>query len=219
MPSVVVVLLAIGCQPAQPTPKVESSHNPNKTVSPATASDPKELAVTAKDALFKKLSTRLSEAMGTGGPAAAIEVCSREAPRIADQIGKEYGVMIGRTSFKLRNSRNTPPEWVRPLIENRPTHPQFVELSDKHTGALLPIMLKVQCLACHGPKVQIAEDVRGQLAKLYPDDQAVGFNEGDLRGWFWVDVPDQTASANSSGASAPNGNPEGKKARQQTEGR
>ena len=27
------------------------------------------------------------------------------------------------------------------------------------------------------------------LAKEYPADQATGFKENDLRGWFWVEVP------------------------------
>ena len=50
-------------------------------------------------------------------------------------------------------------------------------------------MLKVQCLACHGLKEQISPEVQAQLDRLYPEDQATGFNEGDLRGWFWVNVP------------------------------
>jgi hypothetical protein len=27
------------------------------------------------------------------------------------------------------------------------------------------------------------------LAARYPDDRATGFAPGDLRGWFWVEVP------------------------------
>jgi hypothetical protein len=36
--------------------------------------------------------------------------------------------------------------------------------------------------------VQIAPVIAEQLAKLYPDDQATGFLEGELRGWFWVEM-------------------------------
>ena len=191
---VAIMLMTTGCQPAGQTQNKISTSEAKKETSPEKNSkqpekDPKQVAMAAKEALFTSLSSRLMEAMGNGGPAAAIEVCGREAPKIAARVGKEHGVSIGRTSFKLRNPKNAPPEWVTPLIENRPTDPQFVDLPDHHTGALLPILLKVQCLACHGPNDKIAEDVQVQLAKLYPDDQAVGFNEGDLRGWFWVDVP------------------------------
>jgi hypothetical protein len=35
----------------------------------------------------------------------------------------------------------------------------------------------------------IPDEVKQTLAKEYPDDQATGFEEGDLRGWFWIEVP------------------------------
>jgi hypothetical protein len=129
------------------------------------------------------------QAIGTGGPAKAIEVCSEEAPQIAAAVAEEHHVAIGRTSFQLRNPRNQPPAWARPLIEQRPTDPRFVELPDQRTGALLPIRLQAQCTACHGPRDQISPEVRDQLDRLYPEDEATGFQEGDLRGWFWVEVP------------------------------
>ena len=192
----VVALLAIGCQPVQQIPKVDAQKSEPVVARESIKKDPRQIAVEAKDAMFKSLSARLLDAMGNGGPAKAIEVCSREASRIAGRIGKEFSVSIGRTSFKLRNSKNSPPEWVIPLIEDRPVEPLFVELTEKRTGALFPILLKVQCLSCHGPKDQIAPEVQAQLNKLYPDDQATDFNEGDLRGWFWVDVPDPSAIEN-----------------------
>jgi hypothetical protein len=193
---IVLVLLAAGCQPAQQAPQTPSPDNVSVEKTETVQKDPQQIALAAKEAMFKSLSARLLEVMSNGGPAAAIEVCSREAPRIADRVGKDFGLTIGRTSFKLRNTKNVPPEWVKPLIEDRPKEPCFVALPENHTGALFPIMLKVQCLACHGPKEQIAADVLAQLNKLYPDDQAVDFNEGDLRGWFWVDVPDRSAIEN-----------------------
>ena len=49
--------------------------------------------------------------------------------------------------------------------------------------------MQAACLACHGPAEQIAPDVKELLAREYPSDQATGFQEGDLRGWFWVEVP------------------------------
>jgi hypothetical protein len=128
-------------------------------------------------------------AMAQGGPASAIEVCSKEAAKIAQRVSEEQGVTIGRTSFQLRNASNEAPEWAEQWIRNRETNPQFKELPNGHTAALLPIMLKAQCLACHGPSEQLAPDVLQKLNELYPNDQATGFHEGDLRGWFWVEVP------------------------------
>ena len=166
-------------------PKIESRP---ASQTQATTSDPKKSAVAAKEALFKRLSGRLSEVMQSQGPAAAIEVCSREASQIAIAVGNEYGVRIGRTATKLRNPSNKPPSWVEPLLRAQPAKPQFVELSDGHIGALLPIKLKAKCITCHGPQDQIPAEVKTKLATLYPTDQATGFNEGDLRGWFWVET-------------------------------
>jgi hypothetical protein len=32
-------------------------------------------------------------------------------------------------------------------------------------------------------------------AAKYPKDQATGFKEGDLRGWFWVEVPPSASTS------------------------
>lgn len=65
--------------------------------------------------------------------------------------------------------------------------PQFVTLTNGDAAALLPIKLQAQCLMCHGPKEQIAPVIQDQLVKLYPNDEAIGFKEGELRGWFWIE--------------------------------
>lgn len=140
----------------------------------------------AKEALFEKLSGRLMEAMGEGGPAAAIAVCQTEAPLIAKTVGQQQGVSIGRTGVRLRNPNNEAPAWARDLVEAKIDKPTFVTLSDNKAAAMLPIKLQVQCLMCHGPGEQISPDVKEQLSKLYPNDEATGFQEGELRGWFWI---------------------------------
>jgi cytochrome c553 len=54
---------------------------------------------------------------------------------------------------------------------------------------LLPIRLVALCATCHGDATTIPAPVQERLAALYPQDQATGFRDGDLRGWFWVEVP------------------------------
>jgi hypothetical protein len=103
-------------------------------------------------------------------------------------------VEIARTSFRLRNPQNQPPPWAVPLVEQGVAEPRYVSLPKGGLGALLPIHLKPTCLMCHGPEDQILPDVREALAKQYPEDKATGFEEGDLRGWFWVEVPADAAS-------------------------
>lgn len=149
----------------------------------------KATALDAKDELFIRLSSRLLEAMSEGGAANAITVCSQEASSIANEVGRAKGVSIGRTAFRLRNADNKPPKWAEPLVRDRVEVPHFAELPDGRFAALLPIHLQTKCLTCHGPTGTIAEDTKLALAARYPHDQATGFEEGDLRGWFWVEIP------------------------------
>lgn len=155
--------------------------------SPSEASKQKMLA--AKDALFTKLSGRLVEAMSSQGPAAAITVCRQEAPAIAEEVSAEHGLQIGRTGVRLRNPANVAPSWAEKLVQDKTDTPTFVTLDNGHAAALLPIKLQGQCLMCHGPKQGIAPIIQEQLSRLYPNDQATGFEEGELRGWFWIDLP------------------------------
>ncbi len=157
---------------------------------PGTQPDRRQVFATrAKEDLFEKLSGRLMEVMKSEGPVAAINVCSEQAMEIADAVGKEHGVSIGRTSFQLRNPRNAPKDWVKPFVQQRIDVPQTVPLDNGGLGVLFPIHLSVQCLMCHGGEEEMLDAVKPELAKLYPDDQATGFRLGELRGWFWVEVP------------------------------
>jgi len=105
------------------------------------------------------------------------------------------GVRMGRSSHKLRNSGNTAPEWVIPIMQaylDEPSgpEPRAIELADDRWGYVEPIMLQPLCLTCHGS--QLAPDVAKRIAELYPDDEATGFEAGDLRGVFWLEFPADT---------------------------
>lgn len=183
----------LGCQRV---PSTQAAEGMQVLAEPTNGVDEsvKQTAIAAKDALFKRLSGRLKTVIKADGPAAAISVCSTEAPLIATRTGKEQGVTMGRTSFRLRNAKNTPPGWAKKFVSQRTAQPQFVPLPNGGTGALLPIQLKAECLICHGPAESIAADIRAKLSEVYPKDEATGFKEGDLRGWVWVEVP-ATASS------------------------
>jgi Protein of unknown function (DUF3365) len=187
-------LLAIGCQPRS-ADSANSTSNTKESLpvikadaAPTEAEKSKLLA--AKDLLFTRLTGRLMEAMSATGAAGAIKVCQVEANSIAMEVGKEANVHIGRTGVRLRNVSNTSPAWAQSHVTEKTETPVYAKLSNGHAVALLPIKLLPQCLMCHGPKEQLALDVKEQLATLYPEDQATGFSEGELRGWFWVELLD-----------------------------
>ena len=117
----------------------------------------------------------------------AIAACNTAAPAIAETLSVD-GVVMGRSSHKLRNPANTAPDWVEPAIEGYvagKSDPVVVELDGGRHGYVEPIMMQPLCLTCHGQELQ--PDVAQKLAELYPEDQATGFADGDLRGVFWVE--------------------------------
>lgn len=144
--------------------------------------------VAAKDALFSRLTGKLKAAFAEG-PGAAIGACRVAAPEITAAVGGEQGLRIGRTSHKLRNPKNTPPDWAGAFIDQRTSKPVWLAHDDGRLAGLLPISTMPLCLMCHGEKNSLMEPIRTALHENYPDDQATGFAPGDLRGWFWLEIP------------------------------
>jgi len=143
----------------------------------------------AVQAMAGSLMGELTTALDEGGPDGAIEVCSMRAPEIAGVISNQYGVILGRTSHRLRNSSNLPPEWAAELVQNQASEPTWLVGPDGQIAGLLPIPTRAECGMCHGPREEISEEVLAKLAEYYPEDAATGFAEGDLRGWVWVEAP------------------------------
>ena len=151
--------------------------------------------VTARGAeLLKPFKQQLMSALQAGlagGAPLAIEVCQLQAPAIADALSVD-GVRMGRTSHRLRNPDNAGPAWAREAMtaylqaDNAP-QPRTIMLPGGRQGYVEPIRVQTQCLACHGQA--LAPDVARAIAERYPEDQATGFTEGDLRGAFWVEYP------------------------------
>jgi hypothetical protein len=149
----------------------------------------RELALAAVNAMMSETLGELEAALTGGDPAEGIAACRNKTPEIAHRVGEQFGVELGRTSFALRNPANTPPPWAEEQVEGRVDEPTFLAGPAGEFGALLPIRLKAECQTCHGPKEMIAEGTLSAIAEQYPDDQGVGFAEGDLRGWYWIEVP------------------------------
>lgn len=147
-----------------------------------------ERAQEARKVLFSRLSTELKSALEEGGPVQAISVCKDSAPVIAQAVSQEQGLRIGRTSFKLRNQANAPPEWAVPWVEKQVDEVTYLAGPGGEFGVLLPIRVQSACLSCHGSEETIPPEVQATLAGAYPEDKATGFSVEDLRGWFWVEV-------------------------------
>ena len=129
--------------------------------------------------------------MKLGGPAQAIPFCNVEAIPLTQRLSDKYEVTIKRTSDKLRNPANKPTErelkiinnYHRLISEKKEITPIVEVDSNNKKHFYAPIMMKANCLACHG-KIEefMAVKTDSIIKSLYPNDKAIGYNEGDLRG-------------------------------------
>jgi mono/diheme cytochrome c family protein len=151
-------------------------------------------AEAAMNGLQSALLARLKDELGKGGAKGALGVCHDEASAIAERVAREQGVSLGRTSHALRNPANAAPAWAAPTVASSSARKlstaglRVFDLGSGRVGVLRPIGFAEPCAACHGARDTMAADVRNALASLYPQDRAVGFAPGDLRGWMWAEV-------------------------------
>ena len=179
-------------------PTETSSPTALESAKPAAAVVPDKAALTeaakkAVQTLGGSLKTELEQAMKNGGPVEALNVCNTKAPAIAQQISSEQGLQVGRVSLKNRNPNNAPNEWQSAVLnqfETRKANGEdaanlvYAEVVDKEFRFMKAIPTGAVCLNCHG--TQISPAVSAKLTELYPQDKAIGFHEGDLRGAFVV---------------------------------
>lgn len=174
-------------RPAGPTPPNGWALVDEATLSEAQQARLSEMRA-ARSALGQRLSQRLVTTIQDEGIVAAVRVCSEEAPQIASEVAEQYNVDVGRTSFRVRNPANTPPpEWAQPWVEAREPGPATLLNNETHELAeLAPIQTAQLCTRCHGARETLDEGLLAALDAAYPEDQATGFEEGELRGWFVV---------------------------------
>jgi hypothetical protein len=148
------------------------------------------IVATMQDAVLREL----TDALARGGPSSAISFCHLDATFVAQRVGRGEGIAAGRTSDRLRNPTNAPKPWAAALVAAHAGKPArsvegfAVDLGDT-IGVLRPIAERPMCAGCHGPLDTLSPAVRNQLLDRYPRDRAVGFKEGEIRGWFWVEMP------------------------------
>ncbi|WP_224245472.1 Tll0287-like domain-containing protein [Hyalangium gracile] len=171
---------------ASGTPKVVDSLPP-ELVGKAQAAEG------AMQALQVRLFQRLTQELERGGPAGAVTVCRDEAQALTAEVAKEQGIEVGRTSYRLRNPKNAPRPWAEPFVTAAATRkssevkPLYVDLGDR-LGLLRPIPMGGVCMTCHGAPDSLPPEVVRVLKEGYPEDRAVGFAPGDVRGFFWAEV-------------------------------
>lgn len=148
-----------------------------------------------------KLKGQLEAAMKADGPVAALGVCKTVASTIASDLGSAYGGKIGRTALKVRNPANTADDFEKDVMQRflaeaakgadvaKLEHAEIVERNGKRVFRYMKAipMAAAPCAACHGTAV--APELLQSIRELYPDDQAIGFRPGEIRGAFTIAKP------------------------------
>jgi hypothetical protein len=150
-----------------------------------------DLVITSmQDTLLRELNAALTR----GGPAGALQSCHVDVIGLTQRVARQEGVAAGRTSDRLRSPTNAPRPWAAPLVKahaGKLAHEVegfAADLGDT-VGVLRPIAHRPLCGSCHGPADQVSAAVHQALKERYPADRAIGFAEGEIRGWFWVEFP------------------------------
>ena len=148
-------------------------------------------------AMLKELGLTLQAAMANGGPENAIGVCKTQAPEIAQNLSTKHQLQVARVGTRARNAvMGQPNEWqalalkqfeARLASGDKPHDIEYVQLTksgayDLELRYAKPIVMQAMCTACHGSTEQITPSVKAKLEQMYPNDKAVDYKPGDLRG-------------------------------------
>jgi hypothetical protein len=121
---------------------------------------------------------------------------------VGSEVANDFSLMtrykLKQTSLNIRNPSNAPDEWERKILESFKSNKLqkgkgIGEIQDtgnmKVYRYLKPLYVSKPCLECHGEKEDIRPEISEFLEKRYPDDNALGYKEGSLRGGISMIIP------------------------------
>jgi len=161
---------------------------------PEPPADPLALGAAALAPFKESLREALTAGMQSGGPMGALGACQAQAPLITAHsqgviVAGEDAMAVGRATTRPRSPSNLASPWQLSIIEHYESipiseaSPVAVPIDDISWAYAEPIFVSEPCLACHG---EPSAEVLSMIAELYPEDQATGYEIGDLRGIFWA---------------------------------
>ncbi|MCS7053200.1 MAG: DUF3365 domain-containing protein [Ignavibacterium sp.] len=153
-----------------------------------------ELRTNAKNFLDTLKSILISK-IQEDGIVGAVAVCSDTAQSFTKEYGENKGLIVKRVSLKNRNPNNYPDSYeenvlksFQHLVESNPNSKNFehFELVNRNSHRVVrylkPIFIQAECLNCHGSREQMIKEVQEIIKSRYPDDRAINYKIGDLRG-------------------------------------
>lgn len=143
----------------------------------------------------QKLGGVLKQQLESSGTESALSVCKDVAPAMSAQYSNDNRI-VKRVSLKPRNSSiGVADAWEadqlkqfdmaaaagKPAAEIE-THVVTDEKDGRWFRYMKAIPTQAMCLQCHGGADNIQPGVQNLLKQLYPNDLAVGYKVGEIRG-------------------------------------
>ncbi len=178
----VLVLLALACN-REPDTRLEQVDTP---LPPAVADVLKDMKKGFNEQIANVLSGRTS---------LVSMHAHRDELSWASSGAQRLNVRFGRTSNRLRHPANEAPLWAERTVDklsDEKVHrldrsAYHYDLGTGRYGYMEAIGAATVCTRCHGRDKDLHPHVKEVIQKRYPEDQAVNYRAGDLRGWFWLE--------------------------------
>lgn len=149
---------------------------------------------TVGGAFQKTLNHKVKE----GGLTNAANFCSTNATDLEKKVSKtlDSGVTVKRITAKprnIKNSANVEQLVVLEELKTKLSNGEKVDMlvkqkSSNHYQVYKPIVMAGKCLNCHGDDTKRNSEAYNIISKKYPNDKAIDYSVGDLRGAFLVDI-------------------------------
>ncbi len=153
------------------------------------------IAFTTKSQLGKNLMGTIKER----GTVAALQFCNIKAIALTDSMATIHKARIKRVSDKTRNPNNRANETelknievFKSMLTNKEEIAPITETKNDSIYFYYPIVTNSMCLKCHGsPNKDIDPTILLSLKDLYPNDEAIGYSENQVRGVWSIQFKKQ----------------------------
>jgi len=145
------------------------------------------------DELTDRVRTLLMRELEQGGYEGAVRACSEVAQKVTSDFSSQQGRYARRVSLGYRNPKDIPDDYERAKLEEfdrqrregkleREYYEVVSEKDGRYLRYMRPLVTAKMCLNCHGQVTEVPHAVMSQLQRRYPNDKALGYSEGDVRG-------------------------------------
>jgi hypothetical protein len=144
------------------------------------------------------LMNALFQAIEKNKIAGALKYCNIRALPLIDSIARSQNTLIKRTTLLTRNPLDSPTPQEREALQSylyesqkgQALRPIIRKLENDTIAYYHPILIAMpQCLSCHG---KVGENIDPKdyavIKSLYPEDKAINYQKGDLRGIWSVKI-------------------------------